>query len=52
MGLEMSIPDMKARLQWIPPTDLEYRYTQKFVQTMEEQLAQARKDLEALGKKD
>lgn len=50
MGLEQSIPDMKNRLQWIPPDDLEYKYTQKFVATMEDQLVQARKDLEALGK--
>lgn len=50
MGLEQSIPDMRNRLQWIPPDDLEYKYTQKFVATMEEQLVQARKDLEALGK--
>lgn len=50
MGLEQSIPDMKSRLQWIPPDDLEYKYTQKFVATMEDQLVQARKDLEALGK--
>ncbi|TBR22205.1 hypothetical protein EPO15_08555 [bacterium] len=51
MGLEQSIPDMKNRLQWIPPDDLEHKYTQKFVATMEEQLAKARLDLEALGKK-
>ena len=51
MGLEQSIPDMKNRLQWIPPADLEYKYTQKFVASMEAELAKARLDLDALGKK-
>jgi hypothetical protein len=51
MGLEQSIPDMKNRLQWIPPDDLEYKYTQKFVAAMEDQLAKARKDLEEFGTK-
>lgn len=51
MGLEQSIPDMKNRLQWIPPADLEYKYTEKFVATMEAQLAKARQELDELDKK-
>lgn len=50
MGLEQSIPDMKSRLQWIPPDDLEYKYTEKFVATMEAELVKARKDLDELDK--
>ncbi len=50
MGLEQSIPEMRARLQYIPPEDLERKYTEKFVASMEEELAKARRELEALDK--
>lgn len=48
MGLEQSIPEMRARLQYIPPEDIERRYTEKFVASMEEELAKARRDLKAM----
>ena len=50
MGLEQSIPEMRARLQYIPPEDLERKYTEKVVASMEEELAKARRELEALDK--
>ena len=48
MGLEQSIPEMRARLEYIPPEDLERKYTEKFVASMEEELAKARRDLKAM----
>ncbi|MDE2292621.1 MAG: hypothetical protein KGL53_11115 [Elusimicrobia bacterium] len=50
MGLEMSIPEMRERLQWIPEGDLERKYTEKFIVSMEAELAKAKAELAALKK--
>ena len=50
MGLEQSIPEMRGRLEFFPPDDLERRYTEKFVVSMEAELAKAKKELADLGK--
>lgn len=50
MGLEQSIPEMRGRIQYFPPGDLERKYTEKFVASMEAELAKAKRELEALGK--
>lgn len=50
MGLEQSIPEMRGRIQYFPPEDLERKYTEKFVASMEAELAKAKRELEALGK--
>lgn len=50
MGLEHSLPDMRARLEWYPPENLERKYTEKFIASMESELARAKKELEDLDK--
>lgn len=50
MGLEQSIPEMRGRLEWYPPDNLERKYTEKFVASMEAELVKAKKELEGLGK--
>lgn len=51
MGLEMSIPEMKERLEWIPAGELERKYTEKFIASMEAELAKAKAELEAFEKR-
>lgn len=50
MGIEQSIPEMRGRLAFFPPDHLERKYTEKFIASMEAELARAKQELEALGK--
>ncbi|MBI2362090.1 MAG: hypothetical protein HYV15_01730 [Elusimicrobia bacterium] len=50
MVLEQSLPDMRARLEWYPPENLERKYTEKFIASMESELAKAKQELADLDK--
>lgn len=51
MGLETSIEDMRARVPLYPKEDIERRYAEKFLASMEENLVKARAELAELEKK-
>jgi exonuclease VII small subunit len=48
MGLEMSIPDFRSRLQYYKDGDLEKKYAEKFLASMEENLAKYKSELAEL----
>ncbi|OIO11208.1 MAG: hypothetical protein AUJ52_02360 [Elusimicrobia bacterium CG1_02_63_36] len=48
MGLEMSIPDFKSRLQYYKDGDLEKKYAEKFLLSMEENLSKYKAELASL----
>ncbi|MBI5595289.1 MAG: hypothetical protein HY928_04285 [Elusimicrobia bacterium] len=50
MGLEQSLPEMRARLEWYPAENLERKYTEKFIASMESELARAKQELADLEK--
>ena len=52
MGLEMSIPDFEGRLKYYKDGDVEKKYAEKFVASMQENLAKYQDELVALPDKD
>lgn len=48
MGLEQSIRDMKMKLEYLDEDNLDRKYTVKFLASMEENLVEHRKELDAL----
>jgi hypothetical protein len=50
LGLESQIPDFESRLQYYAPDDVEFRYAQKFVKSMQDNLEKAKQELAELDK--
>ncbi len=48
MGLEMSIPDFESRLKYYKDGDVEKKYAEKFVASMQDNLAKYKMELENL----
>ncbi len=48
MGLEQSIPDLKSRVRYDEDGDLEKKYTERFLKSMEENLGKSRRELAEL----
>ena len=51
MGLEQSIETQKFEIPYYKPDDLQGKYAKKFMASMEENLAAAKKELAELEKK-
>ena len=51
-GLEMSIPDFESRLKYYKDGDLEKKYAEKFIGSMQENLAKYKDELETLPAED
>jgi len=49
MGLEMSIPDFEGRLKYYKDGDLEKKYAEKFIGSMNDNLAKYKAELETLA---
>jgi hypothetical protein len=52
MGLEQQIPELRERMKYYEKDDLELKYSEKFLASMEKNLTEAQKELESLAEKD
>jgi hypothetical protein len=49
MGLEQTIENMKFEIPYYKPEDVQLKYAKKFLKSCEDNLTEAKKELEQLG---